>query len=404
MSCGPTCRFTLTLLLVLGMQSTSLQAQYGDNSSSQSSLPPELAPVFASSTLQQPYGGGDDSGFVPPMSPLGSIFEGFEEQEGVFTNKPGANANERPLWGPAHFKVIDPDEFPMITSLRNEDPNSFWYSKRSNLFNIRVDDEWDWSNLINTDRSDFTDTPFTVGTGTTYLESGYTYTKVNSAGGDYSLRTLPETLLRHGVSEDFELRIKWIGYNMIDVKDPSSGIMASSSGTSDLDLGFKWQVFPQKNWFPKTTIVPGILVPTGTNGFSGNSVQPHFNIVNGWGIRRYIYLKHQFGMDYLTQPNFMVSGSVNGPMGPTGPFLNATHPTVDSFHNSISCLYQATKHVGGFVEWYILYGNLPTTNYADTGFFFYLTPNVQLDTTFGSSIDSPSSTVLFVKGGFSTRW
>ena len=198
--------------------------------------------------------------------------------------------------------------------------------------------------------------------------------------------------------------MKWTGYNPINVEDPNSGLAASSIGTSDLDLGFKWQVFQQRGWFPRSTIVPGILIPTGTNGFSGNSIQPHFNFVQGWGIRRYIYLKHQFGMDYLTQPNFGVSGSVAGPMGPTGPFLTATHPTIDSFHSSISCLYQATQRVGGFVEWYAVYGNQPTTNYMDTGIFFYLTPNVQLDSTVGTSVSSPNGNLLFAKFGFSTRW
>ena len=160
-------------------------------------------------------------------------------------------------------------------------------------------------------------------------------------------------------------------------------------------------MFQQKNWFPMTTLVGGALIPTGTNGFSGDSVQPHFNFVQGWEVRRFIYLKHQFGLDYLTQPSF----SVTGPTGMSGPVLTGNRSALDSYHSSISCLYQATKHLGGFVEWFALYGqNQQTTNFFDAGYFFYLTPNIQLDGVIGSSIAAQDTNTLFTKIGFSTRW
>lgn len=233
------------------------------------------------------------------------------------------------------------------------------------------------------------------------MESGITNLRVNTSDAHASLRSVPETLFRIGISNEFELRVKWLGFQTLNQEDPNTGIKASAYGGGDTDLGFKWVMFQQKNWFPLTTLVGGALLPTGTNGFSGNSAQPHFNIVNGWGVRRYIYLKHQFGLDYLTQPSF----SVNGPAGPTGPYLAVTHPAVNSYHSSISCLYQATKRIGGFVEWYVLYGqNQQPTNFADTGLFFYLTPTIQFDCVLGSSVAAPDNNTLFTKVGFSTRW
>ena len=344
---------------------------------------------------------GDES-FIPPMTSLSSIFQGFEAYgDRLFANRPGASAHQRPMWGPSKLKIVDPKEVPRITSLDNDDPNSFFYTDRPNLFNIAVDDEWDWNNLINTDRSDFTDTPYTVGEGIAVLETGITNTRVNSPDGHATLRSLPESLLRAGVTNEFELRFKWLGYQMLNQEDVQTGATASAFGGSDFDLGFKWTMFQQKNWFPMTTLVGGALIPTGTNGFSGNSVQPHFNIVNGWEVRRYIYLKHQFGLDYLTQPEF----SVTGPSGGTGPVLTGTRSALDSYHSSISCLYQATKHTGGFVEWFALFGpNQQATNFCDTGVFFYLTPNIQLDGTVGSSIAAQDTNTLFTKIGFSTRW
>jgi len=207
--------------------------------------------------------------------------------------------------------------------------------------------------------------------------------------------------LKYGITDEFELRIKSLGYSMIDEKNVQTGQSGSIFGTNDVDVGFKYEIFQQRNWVPLTTLVTGMLLPSGSNGISGNSVQPHFNLVNGWAIRRYIFLKHQFGLDYLTQPGFSVGGggSMVSPYGLVG-----SRSATDSFHSSISCLYQATKHVGGFLEWYVLYGSgQPQTNYLDTGLFLYLTPNVQLDCVFGSSVGAPDQT-LFTKFGFSTRW
>ena len=343
-----------------------------------------------------------NGGIFPPMTPLSSIFEGLEDhRESLVEDKPGASVGERSMWGTINSRVVDPKQYVRIDALENNDPNRFWYSLRPNIFGIDVPDEWDYQNLINTDRSDFTDTPVSAGKGVTILETGITYTRVLTTDTHTSMRTLPETLLRVGITDEFELRIKSLGYSMVDQRDLKTGESGSIFGTNDLDLGFKYEVFQQKNWVPQTTLVTGALLPTGTNGISGNSVQPHFNLVNGWGIRRYIFLKHQFGMDYLTQPTF----SVQSPAGPGGAYgLVGNRPTVNSYHSSVSCLYQATKHVGGFVEWFTLYGsNQPTTNFLDTGLFIYLTPNVQLDCVIGSSVGSPDNT-LFTKAGFSTKW
>jgi hypothetical protein len=94
-----------------------------------------------------------------------------------------------------------------------------------------------------------------------------------------------------------------------------------------------------------------------------------------------------------------------GPTGMSGPVLTGHRSALDSYHSSVSCLYQATKHIGGFVEWFALYGaNQQTANFLDTGFFFYLTPNIQLDGVIGSSIAAQDTNTLFTKVGFSTRW
>jgi hypothetical protein len=344
----------------------------------------------------------ENDSFIPPLTPIESIFEVFAKHpEHCFMTKGGASAHERPMWSPINVTMIDPMKYPHIDSLDNGDPESLFYTYRPNLFNMPVEDEWDWFNLINTDRSDFTDTPFSVSSGNVVMETGTTNTRVNTSEGHATLRTLPESLFRVGISNEFELRLKWLGYQMLSQTDPNTGSSATAFGGSDLDLGFKYVLFQQKDWFPMTTVVGGALLPTGTNGFTGNQVQPHFNIVNGWSVRRWIFLKHQFGLDYLTQPTF----SVNGPTGTSAAFLVPNRPAIDSYHSSVSCLYQATKRIGGFVEWFVLYGpNQYPTNFTDSGIFFYFTPTIQFDAVIGSSIAAADNNTIFTKFGFSTRW
>ena len=338
---------------------------------------------------------------MPPFTTLESIFDGFAEHKDRGLNNTGVSTGHRAFWSSLNFPVTNPREYNRIYSLDNDDPNSFGYTQRPNLFNIQVPDEWDFTNLINTDRSDFSDTPVSVGKGGTILETGFTYTCIRSVDSHTEIRTVPEVLLRVGITDELELRLKTLGYSMINQNDRTTGQSGSIFGMNDLDLGFKYEIFQQKNWVPLTTLVTGILLPSGTNGVSGNSVQPHFNLINGWAIRRYLFLKHQFGFDYLTQPSF----SVAAPGGSSSPYtLVGHHSAVDSYHSSISCLYQATQRIGGFVEWFTTYGpNQPTTNYADTGIFIYLTPTVQLDCMIGSSL-AASDDILFTKMGFSTRW
>lgn len=381
---------SLSLALLVGLGSSNLRADGPEHQDAV--LPESYFPVHPS----------EEEGFIPPMTTFESIVNGFATYpERCFLTKGGAAFGERAMWSPKNVTLANPYEYRRITTLDNDDPSSLFYTQRPNFFNIAVEDEWDWNNLINTDRPDFTDTPFTVGEGNVLMETGITNTITRASDSHSQLRSLPETLFRVGVTNQFEMRYRWLGYQLLNSEDPSTGAKAQAFGAGDIDVGFKCVLFEQRNWFPLSTLVAGAILPTGTDGFSGNSVQPHFNFVQGWGIRRYLYLKHQFGLDHLTQPSFSVD-QAGGGMGAT---LAATHPTVNSYHSSVSCLYQATKRIGGFVEWFALYGaNQKAENFADTGIFFYFTPTIQFDCVLGTSVAAAETDTLFTKVGFSTRW
>ena len=312
----------------------------------------------------------------------------------------GARAGQKPLWGPPQLEIADwRNDYERIRALDNDNPESLFYTNRANIFGQDVPDEWDWINLISTDRPDFTDATFTVGQGITMLETGYTFRRVIDSQSRFTTRQLPETLIRYGVTKDFELRLKWNGYLMLDHRDLPSGVRTTQFGSEDIDIAFKWQLFEQQNWRPKFLVVAGALVPSGTRDFSGNDVQPHVFLLQGWQIRRWLHVKHGFGWDYLTQPEFAVAANDIGI-----PVFSTQHPVLNVFHESISILSQWTRRVGMFHEWFALFGpHQAASQFLDMGVYYYLTPSVQLDAVIATRL-SDRVDEMFAKAGFSTRW
>jgi hypothetical protein len=364
------------------------------------------------------------AGLMPPsvmprrMTPLapGAISAQFASAEPtaqlVARRQPGRDPRDgggeqafprRPFVGSPNVVVTDPAEYPRPEILENNDPSSFWYSLRPNIFNVPVEPEWDFYNIINTDRPDFTDAVYSVGKGVTILETGYTYHKFSSAAQRLSTRQLPESLLRYGITNEFELRLKWPGYLMTDSRDPTTGAHTSTFGSQDIDVGFKYEIIQQRGWLPMTTLVSGIFLPTGSRGLSANRVQPHFNIVAGWGFRRWLYLKWQTGADFLnattTQPISSVGSSV--------PAFTSIQTPQNSWHDSLSLLTQWTKRVGAFHEWFLISGtgagDTRAANYLDMGLYLYATPNIQFDARIGTRLSNRVHET-FTGVGFSGRW
>ncbi len=320
-------------------------------------------------------------------------------------NNDGSSPRYAP-WGNGYIVITDPAEYPRIPALDNADPSSIWSTYRANLFGQDVPDEWDFYNLINTDRPDFTDATYSVGKGVTIIESGYTFRSVrdHEAKVNQTRRSIPEVLVRYGLTDEFELRMKWNGYAMSDIHDGATGFRQQIFGGDDLYLAFKYEMKQQAGWSPMLTLLSGSTVPTGTNGVSSNAMQPFVNVVAGWGIRRWLYLKASTGVDWQ---RISISTLIGGGSTPLATTVIDQRDYIVVYHNSVSLLYQATKRVGGFIEFF----NLCTTNavdnrpanYVDTGLFIYATPNVQWDVRYGKRL-SDRIDEFFAGAGFSVRF
>jgi hypothetical protein len=285
-----------------------------------------------------------------------------------------------------------------LIAFRGADAEENWESLRPNLLGIEVPPEWDFYDIIATDRPDFTDSPFTVGKNVWIVESGFTYRKINEEETRIGRRTLPETLFRYGITDELELRVRWFGYNMFDITDVPHGTKVRYYGTDDTEVGFKYEICQQYTWMPMLCFLGTAFVPTGTHDLSGDAVQPRLNLVGGWGINRWLYLKMSGGLDFMSRPAFSVT--------PTRT-LDISLDRYNEYHLSSALLYQVAKHWGGYSEWFVLMrdgseNDMPD-HFANTGIYLYTTPNVQFDWRIGYRI-SERIDEMYTGVGFSVRW
>jgi len=327
-------------------------------------------------------------------------------ENAIFAPPPPSSETRYLPEGNGWIVVSDPMQYPRVPALDCDDPNSVFYTYRANLFGIDVPDEWDFYNLISTDRPDFTDATFSVGTGVTIIETGYTYRRAfdHEANVEQSRRSIPEALIRYGLTDEFEIRLKWNGYVMSDLQDFNTGLRKQLFGTDDLITSIKYEVWQQNGALPMLTFLTGSTLPSGTNGISSNQVQPFVNFVAGWGFRRWLYLKLSTGIDWQKTS---VSTLFGGGYEPNGPIVVALRDNINVYHFSSSLLYQALPRVGGFAEFFGFAQTNGRDNrpaiYFDTGLYLYATTSVQFDVRYGVRL-SERVNELFTGAGLSVRY
>ena len=131
-----------------------------------------------------------------------------------------------------------------------------------------------------TDRPDFTESAETVPFESLQLESGYTYTKVCKIS-DHSLG---EFLFRIGISNKIEVRVGLNSYTW--TTDPAGKL----SGLVDSDLGVKIKLAKADEEFdlfkPDAAVVLMATLPTGSDEYKENYLQPIIKTAFGWDISK----------------------------------------------------------------------------------------------------------------------
>lgn len=285
-----------------------------------------------------------------------------------------------------------------LSSTDDEDPTHFWYTHRDTLLGERAVDAWDPLKLINTDRPDFTDVAAVVGDGRVQLETGFL--RIDREEGDEKSRveTVPNALVRVGVGDSFEWRIKSRGYTHGEVSN-AAGEQGSLEGLADAELGFKWVMKEQENFLPMQSIVVRLGIPVGSDEVSSHELEPGLSYIYNWQVRRWWFFRGSTGIDSFNQPTLSVNHPEQEGKSERDDWIELSQ--------SVSSYFQISKQVGSFVEWFMLQRNGSnddkTENFHNYGLYLYVTPDVQLDCRagwrFGDSADE-----MFWGAGVSVRF
>ncbi len=116
--------------------------------------------------------------------------------------------------------------------------------------------------------------------GRTQLEGGYSYLRGSVGGSNWAQHTLPDMLLRFGLTDRLELRLGWPGYVSSNSDDPVSS--GGHTGTLDPNVGLLYDLWQQRDLLPRAAVLVAIPVPLEGNPFALNSLQPLTELMYSW--------------------------------------------------------------------------------------------------------------------------
>lgn len=133
---------------------------------------------------------------------------------------------------------------------------------------------------IETDRHDFTQSAVTVGRGIVQIEGGYTYFYKDTGDEIESAHTAPELLLRVGLSEDIEFRLRW-NHAWVFIDEEVDRI-----GSEDLRYAVKLQMTRQPccGLLPTSALELRGTAPTGGEAFSTDQVEFSLDYIYQWQL------------------------------------------------------------------------------------------------------------------------
>lgn len=235
-----------------------------------------------------------------------------------------------------------------------------------------------------TDRPDFTEASVTVGKGVAQIEFGYTYYENNDSGKRVREHSYGEALLRYGIlAEWLEFRIAFSPY---EEEELSGGMGNTTQGTEDLYTGFKIALTPQEDLLPEMALILQMNLPTGSNAFSSNNVEPGLNWIYNWKVSDFISTA---GSTHANR-RFDDSGKAYLEMA-----------------QSWTVAYSLTEELGAYTEWFALIPSgadtARTEHYFNGGFTYLINNDVQFDIRAGVGLNDAAQD-YFVGLGLSVRF
>jgi hypothetical protein len=209
------------------------------------------------------------------------------------------------------------------------------------------------------DRPDFTEASRVVGNRVVQVEAGLT----QQWGESISTFSLPELLVRIGVSQRLELR-----FGAPDLIRESSGNQSSTS-PGDVYAGLKWQVGPIGQL--ELAFMPGVSVPVEREGDQLRAMLPEMHFIIG----------HPIGAGSIAAMSSLLGTPLKG--------------QGVRFQQTVVGGLPISESVGMFVEYIGQFGaSLAADHLAHVGFTWQLSPDLQLDIHGGRSLRGEAAPFL----------
>lgn len=145
------------------------------------------------------------------------------------------------------------------------------------------------SGRIETERHDFTQSTETVGRGVVQIESGYSFFLKSDEGETEQSHTAPESMLRLGLAEDVEFRLRYNAAWLF-------GETENRQGSEDLRFSFKGRLNDQLGWLPEGAVELRFSTPSGGRDWSTSKVESGIDYIYGWQLREGIELYGSTGV------------------------------------------------------------------------------------------------------------
>jgi hypothetical protein len=224
---------------------------------------------------------------------------------------------------------------------------------------------------IVTDRPDQTEASALVPVGWLQIETGSFRETLQR---DQHALTYNTTLFKYGVTNRFELRV------IQEVLGSVQQGKLIANGFSPVAIGSKIAIAEESDWLPQISLISHLTFKTGASAYKPNAIAPDFRFTFAHSLPGELSLSYNLGAEWS-----------NALANATGIY-------------SVAIGKGLPYNFGAFVE---VYGFIPETGSADhlfdTGLTYMITPNLQVDTSFGLGL-SDNAPDFFISGGISWRF
>jgi hypothetical protein len=239
---------------------------------------------------------------------------------------------------------------------------------------------------IETERHDFTQSATTVGRGVVQVESGYTFFYDDENGERETAHTFPETMLRLGLSEDIEFRLRW-DYAWVLAEEEDK------SGAEDLRWSFKLQITEQEwsCWRPTSALEINSTLPTGGEAWTTGRVGIGLDYIYQWEVAE--------GTTLAGSTGFSTDGFGDFGLLPEDPQADKSL----AMSQSAVVGFEMSESNTAYVEWFCILSHGLEDEYAihvfDIGVDHYVTNNFVLDVRVGMGLSGDADDFFSGVGG-----